>query len=214
MDVKKEKILTDEEVDILQEIMNIAFGQAASDLADVIDIHVMLNVPYIKILQATELPDYIKDEIKDISSISIIEQKFLGKFRGNALMVFPSYAGKELIVLFGLEENVHLEADPVETLGRETLLEVGNIMIGACIGKLAELLKDNVTYSPPRIIIENHPCDTIPESQLSTDDSAIVLKTVFSFDKGAISGFVFLVTSHESIQWLKEALQKFIEQWE
>ncbi|NOZ70258.1 MAG: chemotaxis protein CheC [Deferribacteres bacterium] len=216
MDVKKEKekILTDEEVDILQEIMNIAFGQAASDLADVIDIHVILSVPFVKILQAPELPDYIRDEIRDICNISIIEQKFLGKFRGNALMVFPSHAGKELIALFGLEENTHIDADPVETLGRETLMEVGNIMIGACIGKLAELLKDSVTYSPPRLIIENHPCDTIPDSQLAADDSAIVLKTVFSFDKGSISGFVFLVTSHESIQWLKEALRKFIEQYE
>ncbi len=218
MDVQKEKILTDEEVEILQEIMNIAFGQAAADLAEVIDIHVILSVPYIKILQATELPKYIKDELNDISNISIIEQKFLGRFKGSALMIFPSGAGKELIVLFGLEEDMTLESDPIETietLGRETLMEVGNILIGACIGKLAELLKDSVTYSPPRIIIENHPHhDTIPENQLCPSDSAIVLKTVFRFDEGDVNGFLFLVTSHESIQWLKEALQNFVGQYE
>ena len=207
-------MIDDEEIEVLTEIMNIAFGQAASDLAEVIDIHVVLSVPFIKILQATELPEYIKKEIQDISNISIIEQEFLGKFKGSALMVFPSSSGRELIGLFELGEDMPLESDPIETLGRETLMEVGNILIGACIGKLTELLKDNVTFSPPRIILHNHPIDTIPENQLRSNNSAIVLKTVFSFDKGDVNGFLFLVTSHESIQWLREALQNFIEQYE
>lgn len=214
MDKMDEKTLTEEEVEILQEIMNIAFGQAASDLAQVVDIHVALSVPYVKILKTTELPLYIKEEIKDIGNISIIEQKFLGKFRGNALMAFPSSAAKELINLFEIGENESLESDPIDTLGRETLMEVGNILIGACIGKLSELLKDSVTFSPPQIILYNHPRETIPEAHLMSNDSAIVLKTVFGFDKGAVSGFMFLVTSQESIQWLREALQNFIEQYE
>jgi chemotaxis protein CheC len=214
MDTVDTETLTEEEVEILQEIMNIAFGQAASDLAEVIDIHVVLSVPYVKILKTTELPVYIKDEIRDISDISIIEQKFLGRFKGIALMAFPSSAAKELINLFEIEENESLESDPIETLGRETLMEVGNILIGACIGKLSELLKDTVTYSPPRIILYNHPRETIPEAHLMSNDSAIVLKTDFGFDKGAVSGYMFLVTSQESIQWLREALQTFIEQYE
>lgn len=56
MDTKKDDTLQCDEVEILQEIMNIAFGQAAADLAEVIDIYVELSVPYIKILHATELP--------------------------------------------------------------------------------------------------------------------------------------------------------------
>jgi len=209
-----EKMITDEEVDILQEIMNIAFGKAASDLAEVIDIHVALSVPYIKILKAPELPVYIKDEIRDLLNISIIEQKFLGKFKGTAFMVFPSYAAKELIGMLGLEKDRSLESDPVETLEREVLMEVGNILIGACIGKISELLKDIITYSPPHIILHNQPTETVPENHLTSNDSAIVLKTVFGFEKGEVGGFLFLVTSQDSIQWLKGALQKFMEQYE
>jgi len=207
-------MINDEEVEILEEIMNIAFGKAASDLAEVIDIHVALSVPYIKILKAAELPVYIKNEIKDILNISILEQTFLGKFKGNAFMVFPSYAAKELIGMFGLEKDSSLESDPIATLEREVLMEVGNILIGACIGKLSELLKDNVTYSPPQIILYNQPPETIPENYLSYNNSAILLKTVFGFKTGDVSGFLFLVTSQESIQWLQNALKKFMEQYE
>ena len=194
--------------------MNIAFGKAASDLAEVIDIHVALSVPYIKILKADELTVYIKNETKDVLNISILEQAFLGKFKGHAFMVFPSYAAKELIGMFGLEKDSSLESDPIATLEREVLMEVGNILIGACIGKISELLKDNVTYSPPQIILYNQPPETIPENYLSYNNSAIVLKTIFGFTKGNVSGFLFLVTSQESIQWLQDALKKFMEQYE
>ena len=57
------EMITAKETDLLQEIMNIAFGRAASDLAEYIDIFVILSVPHIKLLQAFDLPEYINKEI-------------------------------------------------------------------------------------------------------------------------------------------------------
>ncbi len=214
MNVDKTQIFTDEELEILQEIMNIAFGKSAADLADVIDTHVVLNVPFISIMQVMELPDYIRKHVKDYKNISIVEQHFWGRFKGDALLVFSSGSGKELIRLLQRGENAGLESDPIEILERETLMEVGNILIGACVGKVAELLKDVVTYTPPMIVLERYYEDAISESELDPDKIAIVLKTNFSFSEGDVSGFLFLVTSNDSIQWLREALQIFIEQYE
>jgi chemotaxis protein CheC len=214
MNVDKTQILTDEELEILQEIMNIAFGKSAADLADVIDTHVVLNVPFISIMQVMELPDYIRKHVRDYKNISIVEQHFWGRFKGDALLVFSSGSGKELIGLLQRGENASLESDPIEILERETLMEVGNILIGACVGKVAELLKDVVTYTPPMIVLERFYEDAITESVFDPNKIAIVLKTNFSFSEGDVSGFLFLVTSNDSIQWLREALQIFIEQYE
>ncbi len=214
MNVDKTQIFTDEELEILQEIMNIAFGKSAADLADVIDTHVVLNVPFISMMQVMELPDYIRKHVKDYKNISIVEQHFWGRFKGDALLVFSSGSGKELIGLLQRGENTSLESDPIEILERETLMEVGNILIGACVGKVAELLKDVVTYTPPMIVLERYYEDAISESELDPDKIAIVLKTNFSFSEGDVSGFLFLVSSNDSIQWLREALQIFIEQYE
>jgi len=213
MNVDKQ-IFTDEELEILQEIMNIAFGKSAADLADVIDTHVVLNVPFISIMQVMELPDYIRKHVKDYKNISIVEQHFWGRFKGDALLIFSSGSGKELIGLLQRGENASLESDPIEILERETLMEVGNILIGACVGKVAELLKDVVTYTPPMIVLERYYENAISESELDPNKIAIVLKTNFSFSEGDVSGFLFLVTSNDSIQWLREALQIFIEQYE
>lgn len=204
--------ITEEEFDILQEIMNIAFGKAAADLAEVINIYVILSVPYVRVIQATELPGYICTEVSGFDNISIVEQNFWGNFKGNAFLVFKEGAGKELVSIFG--EDGDFAAVSSELLERETLMEVGNILIGACVGKLAELLGDVVSYSPPRVVTDNNPKEAIPAGMFGAESSAIVLRTVFCFNERNVDGFMFLVTSHDSIQWLKSALAAFMEQYE
>ncbi len=205
--------ITTEERDILQEIMNIAFGQAAADLAEVINIHVILSVPHVEMFRAQELPDYLISQVSELDTISILEQNFWGDFKGSAFMIFHANAGRELISIFG-EENEGLGFQSMDTLEKETLMEVGNILVGACVGKLAELLGDVVTYSPPRVITDKAPNDAIPSNTFDSEASAIVLKTVFCFNERNVDGFLFLVTSHDSILWMKKALAAFMEQYE
>jgi chemotaxis protein CheC len=206
--------ISEEEKDILQEIMNIAFGKAAADLAEVINIFVVLSVPDIRIIKADDLPDYIRAEFTDFGNISIVEQNFWGEFKGNALLAFPADAGRELISLLGDGDEPAFASESSDILENETLIEVGNILIGACVGKVAELLSDVVTYSPPRIIFENHPNVSMPKTLFDSSNSAIILKTVFSFNERNVNGFLFLITSDNSIIWLKKALADFMEQYE
>lgn len=207
-------LITSAETDLLQEIMNIAFGRAASDLAEFIDIFVILSVPQIKLLQAYDLPAYINNEIMDYDrdKVSVVEQSFWGKFKGNAFLVFPSGSGKRMISLFDGRDEF-FERDPSHELEKETFLEIGNILIGACIGKLAELLGDVTTYSPPRVLVEKS-LHHLYENILDPDGMAIVLKTVFELNHKNISGYMFVLTKQESFAWLKSALHKFLEQYD
>ena len=207
-------LLSDEERDILQEIMNIAFGQAAADLAEMINVFVVLNVPYIKVLKAVDLPCYLQDEIVGYETICMVEQHFWGEFKGSAFLIFPAGAGKELVTIMGEGQDPHFESAFVDGMEKETLMEIGNILIGACVGKVAELLADRVTYSPPRIVVDNHASNAIPANIFELDSSAIVLRTVFTFNERAVSGFLFLVTRCESISWLRKALAEFMEKYE
>lgn len=205
--------ISNEEKEILQEIMNIAFGKAAADLAEVINIFVVLSVPHIEILNAQDLPDYLKSQITAYDRVSIVEQNFWGDFKGSAFLVFQASAGKELISLFG-DNSADVGSESIDALEKETLMEVGNILIGACVGKLSELLGDAVTYSPPRVVTENSSNDAIPANIFESGSSAIVLKTVFCFNERNVNGFLFLVTSNDSILWLKKSLVAFMEQYE
>lgn len=215
MEEQEQTSFCDEERDILQEIMNIAFGQAAADLAEIINVFVVLNVPYIKVLKATDMPDYLKDEIAGYETISMVEQHFWGEFKGSAFLIFPAGSGKELVTIMGeAGGDSRFDSFVVDVMEKETLMEVGNILIGACVGKVAELLGDRVTYSPPRVAIENFATDAIPATIFDLESSAIILRTVFTFNERDVSGFLFLVTKSESIEWLKKALVTFMEKYE
>jgi chemotaxis protein CheC len=206
-----EHIFSTEEKDILQEVMNIAFGQATAELAEVIDIFVILSVPNIKVVKGRDLPNYFINEMDGSNVVNLIEQNFLGKFSGQALLIFPSGAEKELIKLFNQDNADNIYNVDMDTLEQETLIEVGNILIGACIGKITELLSDFVTYDPPRLIAQDLSQSTPAQFPVDEDSFAISIRTVFRFEQQNVEGYLFLITKQRSIKWLKKALQTFLE---
>jgi chemotaxis protein CheC len=209
------EILTAEEQDTLQEIMNIGFGSAAADLASVISLHVILSVPTIRIIETANLLDYIKTEIRDYREMSVVEQNFYAKFKGVALLVFSGASGKALLSLISDKEaSAVFESDPIRILEKETLMELGNILVGACVGKVAELLGDVVSYSPPRVIIGNMANDDISDGMLDPKNIVVIMQAVFHFQNQDVEGYLFLITSHESLAWLKEATHNFLKQYE
>lgn len=213
MKENEDHILTPDELDILQEIMNIAFGRATADLAHLINIFINLSVPSVSTIERSELPAYLAEELTDYKrGISLVEQRFWGRFRGSALLVFPLNVGKELITLLAGPENQVFESDPIDELEKGVLMEVANILIGACVGKISELLGDMVTYSPPTVVV-NQGNDGFSR-QGNSEGSVIVLRTIFRFECRDVSGFLFLLTGETTIAWLKKALGGFMEQFE
>jgi len=206
-------VLDAEEHDILQEIMNIGFGSAAADLAGVIDIHVQLSVPTIMVIPSSELINYIRENMAGANEISIIEQNFWSKFRGTALLAFTAGAGRALLSLMGDMGEQSFESDPMRVLEKEMLMEIGNILSGACVGKVAELLGDVVFYSPPRVIIGAIESSSASKITFETNSFVIILQTIFNFGSQNLSGCLFLIVNQDSINWLKQALKNFLSQF-
>jgi chemotaxis protein CheC len=203
-------LFTELEIDALQEVMNISFGRAAADLAEVIDIFIKLNIPNIKIIKVKELAGYINSEIKDFDTCSIVEQNYHGDFSGIAFLIFPYGIEKEFISYFHDSHIREFESDELVELEKEVLMEVGNILIGACIGKIFELLNNSVTYLPPRAIIGDNFQDIFIKGHFHDNDVAITLKTYFSFEDRGVTGYMFLINNTDSLPYLKNALSKFL----
>jgi chemotaxis protein CheC len=215
MDSIYDDLLSDEEKDILQEIMNISFGNATADLSEVIDIQVELSVPEVRIIHAAMLPEFLCKMMKAYDRASILEQKFWGDFSGSGLLILPAAAAEELVLLLDDSElTIDHEIQSMATLEKELLLEIGNILMGACIGKIAGLLDTFVTYSPPMAI--SKPIDDFDAfvKDIGEIQTAIVMKTIFKFEPIHLSGSLLLLTNYESVDWLRKALNAFMEQYE
>jgi chemotaxis protein CheC len=205
---------SNEDKEILEEIMNIAFGNATADLADVIDIHLKLNVPEIQVVNVGSLSEHLTQSIDADSNSGIVEQKFWGHFSGSGLLVFPSGGGRELIELLDEQENDYTESSRIARLEKGVFLEIGNILIGACVGKISELLNTFATYSPPHIIHGNKEEYNLLINHFDSTKNAVIMKSAFSFRESDINGFLLIIANHDSIGWLKDALNSFMESYE
>jgi chemotaxis protein CheC len=211
--VDASELLTPLEKDALQEIMNISFGQAAADLSEVINLYVTLTVPHIDLLRFNGILPLISKDIAASNDIGMVKQFFSGKFSGSSVLIFPQGEGKKLLRLF--DENAGLSASEydVDVLEKETLIEISNIIMGACISKIAELLQDVVSYSPPRYYSQDQ-IHTALESAFADNESfAIFFKTMFHFKEFDASGFLFLISDQSTLTWLKKAINDYLSQY-
>jgi chemotaxis protein CheC len=203
-----------QEKDILQELMNIGFGQAAADLAQVIGLSIELSVPDIQLFKTCDLCHHMAGAMDREQKVSLVEQYFLGMFRGIALLALPARSGSKLVALLGLHNERDCPSEHREMLEKEAMIEVGNILIGACVGKITELLNDVVLYSPPRMVVQAAHHSALPNNLFEPASVAISMKTVFHFERQQITGQLFLIANQDSITWLQTALNAFMEQYE
>jgi Chemotaxis protein CheC, inhibitor of MCP methylation len=201
---------TELELDALKETMNIGFGQAARALSEVIDMHVIMNVPKIVTLAPEGIASFVRAEVAMPKGFSLIEQFFLGRFNGTSFLLLPESEARKFVKLFAADPELERSGLPLDSLEREIAVEIGNIIIGACVGKIAELLKDAVTYQPPRYFAGPIDDELLANQVSSSGGFALVFKTIFHFDVEDVYGFLFLVTGEDSAEWIKSAVDKML----
>lgn len=138
----------DVERDAVTELLNIAIGQAASSLSQLVEDEVRLSVPFVDFLTPAQAAERLEDETQGTDSVAV-RQHFAGRFYGDILLIFPERKSLDL-VRHMLGDEVPL--DQLTELEQEALMEVGNIILNACLGSLANQLGLPVESSLPAYV--------------------------------------------------------------
>jgi chemotaxis protein CheC len=138
----------DAERDAVTELLNIAIGQAAASLSQLVEDEVRLSVPFVDFLTPTQAAARLEEETQGADSVAV-RQHFEGHFYGDILLIFPEKRSLDL-VRHMLGDQVPLEQ--LTELEQEALLEVGNIILNACLGSLANQLGLPVEGSLPTYV--------------------------------------------------------------
>lgn len=142
--MKNTDLLSEFEIDAVTELMNMAMGQAAASLNELVHEEVQLSVPSVDFMSPAEFRDTIGKATLD--RVSLIDQHVSGPFDGNMLLMFPEENSLELVRTMlgeevGIEELTELEQD--------AFIEIGNIIIGAAMATLADALGVEFTSALP-----------------------------------------------------------------
>jgi chemotaxis protein CheC len=138
-------LITEAQLDALQEFISIGVGRAAGMLNEMIESPIFLKVPILKVLDGEALKREVLPRFNN-HCLSVVKLDFSGGFSGRAELVFPTNSASTLVSLLTGEEADSPDLDAVK-IG--TLTEVGNIVINGVMGTLSNLLNQDINYSLP-----------------------------------------------------------------
>ena len=139
------------EKDIIKEILNIGLARAADSFAVIAKDIVLLKVPD---LLLTDPKDVINQVVKYEATHVIIQSDIKGDFNGSTLMLFNGDQIERLSQVC-LRMEYKFDGSPISDMQESLLLEISNIITGALVTQLANILKANIYGSPPKVPHEN-----------------------------------------------------------
>jgi chemotaxis protein CheC len=194
-------LLTGRQKDAIAEVINISFFRAAKSLNELTGSRVVISVPRIELVEIYNLNEVLNNYIKD--EVTTIHQVFNGAIEGDALLIFDKESSKNLVRILLNEEGYFNEIN--ESM-KEVIIEVGNIVLSACLSMFGNLLKVQLRFSVPKIALES--LSTMLQTLEFEENEikyALIIFMEFHLEGTDISGFLVLIMGVTS-------LEKFIEE--
>ncbi|MBD2767964.1 chemotaxis protein CheC [Hymenobacter sp. BT664] len=198
--------MTDLERDIIREILNIGLARAADSFAVIAQERVLLEVPNIDLLVSDDILARVQEyQAKHVP----IQSDIRGDFNGTTLMFFSGQHIQRLSrVCLRLQASETLE---VNELQESLLLEISNIITGALVTQLANILKANIYGAPPtaprgditevmQSLLPRHQLQPLIFSvitQFSDKDNMVELPLMLFFDRVTFTKILEIIRSYD-----------------
>lgn len=202
--------LSTEQRDALVELLNIGFGRAGAALSKLTGQRILLEVPEVAIHPVSQLDASLGRVAA--AKVASVHQVFTGPVGGDALLILDPVAAATLKELLTDEPALPLELD---ASSKEVLTEVGNILLNACIGTFGNLLRVPVSFSVPDINVAS--LRSVVDRMVASGDAmryALVVTAGFRLREAAVTGYVVIVLTVQSLTRLLIAVEEWVARQE
>ncbi|MEP7705523.1 response regulator [Paraglaciecola sp. 25GB23A] len=191
----------DESLDAYREMANVAMGQAGESLATMLDEFINLPIPNVNLITNNELHMAITD-IQRNEQVSAVSKGFIGSgINGEALVIFNESNFTNMVKLLKYDKAVGSE-----TLELEALMDVSNILIGACLNALSEQLHVTFSHNHPIILGRHCDLDDILKSNIKKQDKILAIEIAYSIKSQNINFDLLLLFPNQSIDLILDKL--------
>jgi chemotaxis protein CheC len=199
-----DQFLDSDQKDALQEISNIAMGSAASGLATVLESFVRLSIPRISIIETSRLTARLSETFPGLPEVSAVRQAFYGHMEGEVIVLFGQDGCQELADLLGHSRET------AESVKEELLLDVSNILIGACMNGMAHQLGYLLSFSPPAIMCKGVAVDRVFFGHSPVCEQALLIQIDFSLEARSFVCHMLTFLTPESFEPLRSSIARFL----
>lgn len=179
-------------LDAYREMANVAMGQAGDKLAQLLGEFINLPIPNVNVIESNELKMAIA-EIQQNAFVSAVSQGFVSTgISGEALVIFNESNFANIIKLLKYKEqkiNDRLEL--------EALMDVSNILIGACLNALSDQLHVNFSLSHPILLGRHCDLEQLLQNNVSRWNKVVAIEIGYSIEEQDIHfDLLLLFPSH------------------
>lgn len=197
-------VLSEDHRDCLQEISNVAMGQAGDHLARLLDAFVILSIPHVAILSPTEIAMAV--QTVDDNNVSGVCQGFIGSgISGEAMLLFNDTSFNDLGKLMGYENEI------TDTAHREVLIDATNILVGALLRGIAEQLDIEFSFGPPAILGQHQELDKLLSSSNVRWNQALVIEVSYQIENYDVQCDLLVVITERSLHYLLNKLNYLLD---
>lgn len=189
-----------EQRDALSELVNIGMGQAGDSLARLFDTFIQLSIPRITLVQPRDVTGAIAALVDTAGPTVAVRQAFSSRIRGEAIALYT--AG-------GCDAIADLVKYP-DVTSEELLLEISNILVGACVGGLAAQFALDLSFSPPSILGQHGSIDELLDVEGLPWQNALLAEVNFRVEDRAFRCHLLTFWPDESIVVLFRAVDSFL----
>ena len=198
--------IDEQTIDAIREIVNIGVGRAAGQLQEMTGSHIRLQIPSIKIVPFNEIAA-LENTLISGDTLSAVLLDFKGTFSGISAVVFPPESAAVLVMLLTGEQEKSPELDAMRI---EALKEVGNIIINAVMGSIANVLSEHLVYSIPTYY-EGPIVNLAGLKRKSVNDECVLLaRTNFLVEKLHVKGDILLILEIGSLEALVASISRVL----
>lgn len=190
--------------DALVEIFNLGVGQAAAAMSRIVNEEVTMSVPMIAFLSRAEVARTLGSA--EGRRISAITQHYEGAFNTEAFLMFPEEKSLEIVRLM-VGQSLSLEE--LSEMEQEAMCEIGNIILNACMGVLANAAGGQMNGSLPTYHVgTGDEILGVPNKQW--DGMVLTLKIDFSIERHEIHGYVAFLLDMPALHELQAYLNDYL----
>ena len=191
--------------DCYQEIANVAMGRAGDLLARLLNVFVELPIPNVNFIEVSELRMALRD-IETHASTSGICQGFISAgISGEALLILNDSSFKDVASLM----NYKYDADMGTEL--ELLMDLANVLIGACLKGVSEQLDIQFSQGHPEVLGQHRKISDLIANNANKWKKTLAIEISYSIENYPIKCDLLLLFTEQSMQTLNNKLAYLID---
>lgn len=191
--------------DCIQEISNVAMGQAADLLARLLNVFVKMPIPNVNVLEVSEL-EMALSLSQENETFSAVCQGFIGSgMSGEALIMFTDSSYSDMAKLL----NYQGEVDRMVEL--ELIMEIASILSGACIKGIAEQLDISFSQGHPMVLGQHVKVSDLIRANSSRWKQTLAIEITYEIENHNITCDVLLLFTEDSLEKLYQKLSYLMD---